>query len=181
MEILKLFTAGAAGALIKEILDDGALQIPFRKDGKLYLGFLSSIIIGGFVGYVKDGGIMSAMMGGFIGFSIIGNLISASNVQASSVTPDIETTIRLVAKNAGVDPDLAMRVAKAESALNPDAVNVNKDGSRDRGIFQINDKWHPEVTDGQAFDPVWSTQFFCTAFKAGHLDWWNASKANWDK
>jgi len=38
--------------------------------------------------------------------------------------------------------------------LNPKAVNVNRDGSRDRGIFQINDKYHP-LTDEQAFD--WKT------------------------
>ena len=35
--------------------------------------------------------------------------------------------------------------------LDPYAVNSNSDGSRDRGIFQINDKFHP-LTDEQAFD-----------------------------
>ena len=35
--------------------------------------------------------------------------------------------------------------------LDPLAVNRNRDGSRDRGIFQINDKFHP-LTDAQAFD-----------------------------
>lgn|SRR3990167_4410882 len=35
--------------------------------------------------------------------------------------------------------------------LDPYAVNFNAGGSRDRGIFQINDKYHP-LTDEQAFD-----------------------------
>ncbi|GIW70274.1 MAG: hypothetical protein KatS3mg101_1021 [Patescibacteria group bacterium] len=38
--------------------------------------------------------------------------------------------------------------------LDPYAVNVNKDGSRDRGIFQINNKYHP-LTDDEAFN--WQT------------------------
>lgn len=49
-------------------------------------------------------------------------------------------------------------IAMAESGLNTDAVNVNADQwqSRDRGILQINDHWHPEVSDTCAFDPVCS-------------------------
>ena len=36
------------------------------------------------------------------------------------------------------------------------AVFVNSDqwSSRDRGWLQINDHWHPDVTDAEAFDPV---------------------------
>lgn len=49
-------------------------------------------------------------------------------------------------------------IALIESALNtqgPD--NINTDGSRDRGLFQINNKWHPEVSDTCAYDPVCSS------------------------
>jgi len=81
MEILEIFTAGAFGALIKEIMDDGALQIPFKKDGKLYLGFIGSMIIGGFVGWVKDGSLLTAAMAGFIGFSVISSLITSAQAR----------------------------------------------------------------------------------------------------
>lgn len=49
----------------------------------------------------------------------------------------------------------AVAVALAESGGNTKAVGVNSDRwrSRDRGLWQINDHWHPEVTDAQAFDP----------------------------
>lgn len=30
--------------------------------------------------------------------------------------------------------------------------NVNADGSRDRGLYQINSRWHPEVSDAQAYN-----------------------------
>ncbi len=50
----------------------------------------------------------------------------------------------------------AVAVALAESGGNPQAVNVNTDRyrSRDRGLWQINSHWHPEVSDAQAFNPA---------------------------
>lgn len=48
---------------------------------------------------------------------------------------------------------LAAAVAMAESGGNPAARNVNVDGSVDRGLFQINARWHPEVSDACAFNP----------------------------
>jgi hypothetical protein len=50
----------------------------------------------------------------------------------------------------------ALAVAYAESSWNTDAKFVNTDtwSSIDRGWFQINDHWHPEVTDAMANDPV---------------------------
>lgn len=48
---------------------------------------------------------------------------------------------------------VALCIAGAESGWRPDAVNVNDDGSRDRGIFQINSRWHPDVPDDEAFNP----------------------------
>ena len=92
----------------------------------------------------------------------------------------VEQTIRRIAKDEGIDPDLAVRVAKCESGLNPGAKHVNPAGSVDRGLFQINSRWHKEVSDETAFDIERSTRFFCKSFKEGHLSWWNASKKCWD-
>jgi hypothetical protein len=51
-------------------------------------------------------------------------------------------------------PKIAAAIAMAESSGDPRAVGVNrKPRSRDRGLFQINDRWHPEVSDSCAFDP----------------------------
>lgn len=92
----------------------------------------------------------------------------------------IEDTIKRIAKAEGVDPNLALRVAKCESGLNPAIQNENTLGSLDRGLYQWNNRWHPEITDEVAFDVEESTLAFCKAVKAGHLDWWNASKKCWD-
>jgi len=59
----------------------------------------------------------------------------------------IEDEIRLV---FGEHADKAMLLLKGRGAgtcaenrgLNPDAINTNSDGSKDWGVFQINDHWH---------------------------------------
>ncbi len=50
-------------------------------------------------------------------------------------------------------PKIAAAIALAESSGDPLAVGVNKKPrSTDRGLFQINSRWHPEVSDRCAFD-----------------------------
>lgn len=100
--------------------------------------------------------------------------------QEAIILGPIEETIRRIAKQEGVDPDLVVRVAHCESGLDPGAVHINKQGSKDRGLFQWNDNWHPEITDDIAFDIERSTLAFCEAFKTGHLAWWSSSKKCWD-
>jgi hypothetical protein len=48
----------------------------------------------------------------------------------------------------------AVAVAMAESSGFTHALLVNENCTRDRGLWQINDYWHPEVSEQQAFDPV---------------------------
>lgn len=60
-----------------------------------------------------------------------------------------------LAQAAGSSGDVttAVAVALAESSGDSAAVGKNADGSRDRGLWQINDRAHPEVSDACAFDP----------------------------
>jgi hypothetical protein len=46
---------------------------------------------------------------------------------------------------------LAVAVAMAESSCNPNAVYTNPGGCRDRGLWQIDDCYHPDVNDACAF------------------------------
>lgn len=46
----------------------------------------------------------------------------------------------------------AVAVMSAESARYTKAYYVNTDGSTDRGLFQINDRAHPALSDEEAYD-----------------------------
>lgn len=180
MEYLIYFLAGGLGSLMKDIVNDGKITLPKKIDGDLILGFLGGVVVGGVSGIAVDNSPITAFFVGYAGTQTIENLLVKKNEKKTLTKKDVEILIRSVAKMESVDPDLAVRVAKCESDLNPEAINVNAKGSRDRGIFQINDKWHPEITDAMAFDIFSSTQFFCKAFKNGNLSWWDASKKCWD-
>jgi soluble lytic murein transglycosylase-like protein len=54
----------------------------------------------------------------------------------------IEAMILAIAIEVGIPPYLALSIALEENhALNPLAVNINPDGSRDLGVMQLNDSW----------------------------------------
>jgi len=92
----------------------------------------------------------------------------------------IEEMIRRIANEEKVDEDLAVRVALCESNLDPKARRINRNGTIDRGLYQWNDFWHPEVSDEEAYDPEKATRLFCKAVREGHLNWWNASRSCWE-
>ena len=62
--------------------------------------------------------------------------------------------LRRLTRDVGFkSPKVAAAIAMAESSGDPLAVGINrKPRSRDRGLFQINSRWHPEVSDRCAFD-----------------------------
>lgn len=181
MSTLIFFLCGAAGALMKDIIQDGKLRLPKKINDDFILGFLGGVITGGCAGMFIDGNPITAFLAGYAGTSAIENLLLKPLKKQTKNKELIKAIIKHVGRAEGVNPDLAVRVAECESGLDPVARNVNKSGSIDRGLFQINNKYHPEITDKMADDIVLSTRFFCKAFKEGHLDWWNASKKCWDK
>jgi hypothetical protein len=70
---------------------------------------------------------------------------------------------------AGVPQAKAIAIVCAESGRQTNVVYVNSDAfsSRDRGLWQINDHWHPEITDDEAFDPIASTAAALSISKGG--------------
>jgi len=94
-------------------------------------------------------------------------------------TSEIKWRIRTIATKNSVSPDLAVKIAECESSLNPLARRINNDGSIDRGLFQWNNLWHPEISDVCAYNIDCSTKAFCKAIRDYHIYWWNASKKCW--
>lgn len=66
----------------------------------------------------------------------------------------------------------AVAVALAESGGRTDAVGTNTDRwrSKDRGLWQINDHWHPDVSTAEAFNPSTAAAHAFRISKGGK-DW----------
>jgi len=97
---------------------------------------------------------------------------------SSRISRDEATRYATAAGFQGDALAIVVAIAQAESGLRPLVIADNLTSgeasvryrgdpppegvsSSDRGILQINDRWHPEVTDDEAFDPA-------AAFVAGY-------------
>lgn len=68
-----------------------------------------------------------------------------------------------------------LAVAWCESSLNPAAVGDLRLGVS-RGVFQISRRWHPDITDAQAFDPDWSSEWAARQFAKGNARIWTCAR-----
>lgn len=73
---LSIFTSGIAGALVADILKDNTIELPKKIDGKIILGSIGGLIIGGCAGLAIDGSLLTAFMGGFMGKEVITSLMT---------------------------------------------------------------------------------------------------------
>ena len=64
-------------------------------------------------------------------------------------------------KRYGVDPVLLIAITKVESNFNPQAINVNRNGTRDYGIMQINSSWleRYRIPKEWLFEPCYNIHF----------------------
>jgi hypothetical protein len=85
-----------------------------------------------------------------------------------------------LAKNAGVPCDgdripLAVAVARAESSFRPWITNtIGNARGIDRGLWQFNSYWHPEVSASCAFSPSCSARAMKRVSRSGSRwrEWW---------
>lgn len=87
-----------------------------------------------------------------------------------------EDEVRSILERSGINVDFADRLIQCESTWNPEAIHYNK-GSVDRGLWQINSFFHPEVSKECAFDPACSTVESIKIIKSrGWSEWSCVSK-----
>lgn len=90
-------------------------------------------------------------------------------------------TVMDLARSVGL-PDVFARIAFCESSLDPAAVHLNADGSRDHGLWQINDRWWPELFDGQdPYDSATAAQMARAVYDVQGLDAWEPSASCWQE
>ena len=96
---------------------------------------------------------------------------------------EVRHSIRLICDEEGMtllQKNMCCDIASCESQFNP-SVRGRID-PRDRGLFQWNSRWHPEITDEIAFDPEKNTRLACKAIKQGKTKiYWQASMKCWNK
>ena len=181
---------GFLGALVKDLIEDNTIELPKIKDGKLYLGGIGGLIIGAIVGYLIDQSLLLTFLAGFSYKEFLQKILEQKiDIKKTAEAEEIRTLskeeiidlMKKYGEQYGIDWRLALAVAKCESNLNPKALNINIDGSRDRGLFQINSKYHYTVSDQEAFDPEFSIKFFYEKVRQNQLWLWNNSKACWEK
>ena len=111
--------------------------------------------------------ILALLIGSFLGIRIVGFFTPKAEAkipprtETSSVSPTptpcptsvvLRQEIVQYIRCKDWPDEEALAIAKCESGLKVDAINLNKGHSLDRGIFQINQKFHPEVTNECAFN-----------------------------
>lgn len=95
------------------------------------------------------------------------------SVEGQQIGPiTLEQMIIEKARQNNLDEEKVIFIAKCESQIEPEALgdghlicSSTGDPMRSRGIWQINECGHPEISDEQAFDPEWSTDWAIEIFK----------------
>jgi len=97
----------------------------------------------------------------------------------------IRKSIRIICDEEGLtvaQKNMCCDIAACESGFNINAKLVNSVKSVDRGLFQWNSYWHPEITDEIAYNPEKNTRLACKAIKQGKSKvYWSASMKCWNK
>ena len=84
-------------------------------------------------------------------------IVSKLAAQGVAFAPEIESA----ARRRGLDPDLLAAVAAQETG-GPDTNagrNTVGDGGHGRGLFQIDDRWHPFAATSGAMDPAQNADY----------------------
>lgn len=72
---------------------------------------------------------------------------------------DIAHAILTAANRENIPLTLAFALAYTESRYRPNARNTNVNGSIDRGLFQLNDRSFPQLSEADFFDPNTSARY----------------------
>ena len=132
--------------------------------------------------YVVSFMIVSLFIGGsFLGVNTIVNgfkklekIIIVSKAEAVETITNLtwQEEIHRMWSKAGIDIEKAEKLIACESSNKRDAVHHNP-GSTDYGLYQINNKYHPEVSKTCALDYLCSTKEFIRIVKQKGWNEWS--------
>lgn len=86
---------------------------------------------------------------------------------SNPISPTLARWYDWLAGFRGSALDTAVAIEQAESSLVPSAWNTaGNSAGKDRGIWEINNAYHPEVSDAQAYDPLLASQSAFAIYQA---------------
>jgi hypothetical protein len=91
----------------------------------------------------------------------------------------VRAIIIAAAKRYGVSANTMLNLARCESGFNPKAFRSykkNPSGGNDRGLYQINSRWHPEVSNTCAYSATCSANWTARMIKQGQLHQWTCGR-----
>lgn len=98
---------------------------------------------------------------------------STNEIKKEEVDLGVEDQIRQIARQENFQwENYLVRLAHCESRFNPIARNNNGGHSTDRGVFQINDYYHPEVSTECADNIECSTKWTMWRINSGYQHEW---------
>ena len=101
--------------------------------------------------------------------------------QPTTAPPAGVPLITDLVREAGLPPVFAA-IARCESNLDPAAVHLNPNGSRDHGLWQINDRWWaPLFEDLHPYDPVDNAAMAAAVYAEQGFSAWEPSRSCWDQ
>ena len=88
------------------------------------------------------------------------------------------------AQEYSIDAGAFLSVIRQESRFDPHPADgdmkiiCKRTGApvRARGIAQITECYHPEVTDAEAYDPAWALEWAASMWSKGHAHEWSTYK-----
>ena len=93
-------------------------------------------------------------------------------VAIESITRTWQDDVLDMVEEAGIDRELARKIIACESSWNSNAIHKNRDGTIDRGLWQIN-SIHRQSLE-VVFNPIESTEWAIAKYKSGRgfTDWY---------
>lgn len=111
-------------------------------------------------------------MAGFVFFALPVKAVAPLGElpQHSIETVDLVSYAEQKSLRAGVSPDVVKTVINCESGWNVTALG---DHGHSRGLVQIHDLYHPDVSDEEAYDPIFAIDFLIEKLQLGKGNLWS--------
>ena len=111
----------------------------------------------------------------------VGVALEVDQAQAIEViTPTLEDEVRMMLREAGIDVEAAIKIARYESLFEEDNFHINTKGQYagtiDRGLWMLSDYFYASISDDCAYDGICATIQAIRIMKTRGFNEWTCYK-----